>query len=421
MNHRDPEYGLLQTCLQQIERQLGWGPAEQWHNTAFNDLSEDIHQQVGILLSPTTLKRVWGRVRYQSQPSITTLNALAQFAGFENWRAFKNEYQVQQKRESIQPKRKSLSSRGIVLTSAAFMTIVFISIYSMIGSEPATREPNDYSQAVFSSKPVTEGLPNSVIFDFDLTGITADSFSIQQYWDPTKTIKIKPGQQQATGLYYWPGYFRAKLRADGAIVKEHDLFIKSNGWIATLDYEPVPKYIEGVQASAPYLSLPESVLEEIQNRTEMLTSSYHFVDELGAISADGFSLETRIRNIYHDKWAVCQKTRIILLGTKGAMVIPFSIPGCVSDIGLMLNDIYLDGKQHDLSAFGIDLSEFRDIRIEVQDMQARISVDEQAVYEGSYHEQVGRLVGIRYRFLGAGEVAHLHIMDDKGKVISLKE
>jgi len=415
MKQNYTERDLLQKCLRQIEKRLGWGPSKEWHNEVFNELSEAIHQQVDVMLSPTTLKRVWGRVSYKSRPSISTLNALAQFAGYENWRAFKNQGQIA-KREAAKPEKKSMSSRGIVLTSAAFMTIVFISIYSMIGSDSAAPIAKDYSQVQFSSRPIAKGLPNSVVFDLNLADITSESIYIQQYWDPNKTIKVNAGQQQATGIYYRPGYFRAKLLVDGQIIREHDLFIKSHGWMATLDYKPVPKYIYDVRQDKPFLSLPVSIINEIKASSTPLKSGYHYVDELGDISADHFTLDTRFRSIYNDKWAVCQSTQIVILGTTGAMVIPFSIPGCVSDIGLMLNDIYLDGKEHDLSAFGTDLSDYKRVKIHVQDKRVKVYIDQEEVYTGRYQEAVGQLVGIRYRFLGAGEVASLKIMNSEGEV-----
>lgn len=409
-----PEYELVQKCLLQIETQLGWGASEHWHNEVFTELSEVLHQTTNILLSPTTLKRVWGRINYKSKPSISTLNALSQFAGYSNWRDFKNQMAVPEEKKVD---KKSLSNRGLILTSAAFMTILFISLFSMIGSDGNQFAKADYSKISFSSYPVAEGLPNSVVFDFNLENVQSDSIFIQQFWDPTKTIKISSEQKQATGIYYWPGYFRAKLLIDGQILKEHDLFIKSEGWIGTVDYEPVPKYVNVTDLINENLKFPSAIIKEITSSSKPIISTYHLVDDFREVSGDNFLFETSFRTVYQEKWAVCQRTRVVILGTSGALLIPFSIPGCVSDIGLMLNDVYLNGKKHDLSAFGINLSTFRNIKINIQEKQVKIFVDQDKIYAGQYHQSIGRLVGIRYRFLGAGEVERLKITNSRGKII----
>lgn len=409
-----PEYELVQKCLLQIEKKLGWGSSDLWHNEVFIELSETMQQVTKVLLSPTTLKRVWGKVNYKNAPSISTLNTLSQFIGYTNWRDFKNKNEFQ---KPVRKVNKFAANRGLILTSAAFMTLLFISLFSMIGLKENRSAVSNYSNVKFSSHPITLGIPNSVVFDFELDQVKSDSIYIQQFWDPTKTIKINTEQQQATGIYYFPGYFRAKLLVDGQIIKEEDLFIKSPGWIGTIDYEPIPKYITNAELIHNGLSLPSAIVDEIKLNEAPLVSSFHLVDEFQDVSVDNFLMETSIRNVFKDKWAVCQTTRIVVLGATGAMIIPFSIPGCVSDIGLMLNDVYLDGKEHDLSAFGVDFSVYRNIEIKVKDKQVSVSVDQNEIYNGSYHESIGNFVGIRYRFLGAGEVSHLRIGNDKGQLI----
>ncbi|MGB5820903.1 MAG: hypothetical protein WBG90_15565, partial [Saonia sp.] len=74
--HTYSEHKLVQSCLLQIEEKLNWGSSSLWHNDVFVELSEVIHEKTQVLLSPTTLKRVWGRVDYKSDPSISTLNTL---------------------------------------------------------------------------------------------------------------------------------------------------------------------------------------------------------------------------------------------------------------------------------------------------------------------------------------------------------
>jgi hypothetical protein len=408
MSNQYPEHKIVQQCLSQIESQLQWGKSVDWHNDVFLELSEKIQQKTGVLLSPTTLKRVWGKVNYKSAPSISTLNTLSQFAGYENWRAFKNQsnqsllHKIQQR---ISP------NLGVIMSSAAIMTLVFISLYSLKGNEELSNF--DSSNIIFKSKTITEGLPNTVVFDLDLQGVQSDSIYIQQFWDPTKTIKLKSNQKQATGIYYFPGYFKAKLLVDGKKIKEHDLFIKSNGWSATIDYEPIPKFLKQSEIVNQGMSLPKKTLEMIKKSNDRIDASFHYVKDFGDISGDNFTLKTSIQSLYADKWAVCQKNRIVILGTNGAHIIPFSIPGCASDIDLLLNDVFLKGKEHDLSVLGTDFSSTKNIELKIVNKQLTVFIEGEKVFTQAYNESIGRLVGIRYRFTGAFKIHDLEIIDSK--------
>lgn len=405
------EYNDVQLCLVLIEEKLNWGSSKKWHNDVFIELSEKIQEETKVLLSSTTLKRVWGRVNYKSAPSISTLNALAQFAGFLNWRDFKNNTKTS---EFTFYKKTVVKNLRIIMLSAFIIAALFLSIFSM-SSNKSTRA-KDYSKVLFKSRAIVEGLPNSVVFDFDLKDVKSDNILIQQYWDATKTIKIDREQKQATGQYYFPGYFRAKLLIDDQIVKEHDLFIKSNGWLGTLDYEPVPKYFKQSEVRKENsLSFSKKILEEVVELEKPITSTFHYVNDLGNISGDNFELTSDVKNLFTEKWGVCQKTTIIIVGTKSALLIPFSISGCVSEIGLMLSDVYLDGKKSNLSAFGTDLSSFKNIKIKTEDKNVTVYIEGEQIYKSSYKESLGNIVGIRFKFKGIGEVEDLILKDLKGK------
>jgi hypothetical protein len=81
----------IEKCRRLIEEKLAWGSSEHWQNQDYEQLSERIFEVTNTTLSISTLKRVWGKVQYKSTPNLSTLNALAQFAGYENWRSFVSE------------------------------------------------------------------------------------------------------------------------------------------------------------------------------------------------------------------------------------------------------------------------------------------------------------------------------------------
>ena len=394
-----------------LEKHLGWGAVSGWHSSMFNELSEKIFANCQVMLSPATLKRFFGVVSHDGLPSTSTLDALSQFIGYNNWRDFKQDSPKKGRSfGSNVPKKTLYVTAGFLI---ALITIV------LIGSK-RPEDPEILETITFSSRSVTNSYPNSVIFDFDLKSIRTDSIHIQQYWDATKTIDIDKDQNQATGIYYFPGYFRAKLIVDGQMVKEHDLFLRSNGWMGTIEYKPVPKYFVPQLTPETILTYPEELTKEIETSSDPLVSVYHYINDLGNVSADNFTLNTSIRTTFNERWAVCQASIIYIIGTKGAFMIPFSKIGCSSDNNLMLNDVYLNGKEHDLSAFGTDLSEFTDIQLNVRDQNVIISIKGSEVFQAKYESTMGRLVGLRFKFIGLGEVEYFELLDQRGGEVELK-
>src|SRR6185503_6444379 len=219
-------------------------------------------------------------------------------------------------------------------------------------------------EIVFTSKPLADGLPNSVVFNVDLKGNTPGKTVIQQSWDSTKTVTLQPGQKEATAIYYMPGYFRAKLILDGKIVKQHDLFIKADKWMATIDHQPIPTYVKGKDLLLKdKMEVSENVLTEIKAITKPIWLTYHLVKPFGNLQSDNFTLESSIKNTFAEGPAVCKSAKIFVLCSKGAFIIPFTIPGCISDVNLKVNDVYLQGKSNDLSSFSADLSEWNPVKI----------------------------------------------------------
>ncbi len=68
-----------------VERRFGAGvntPAE------FNRLNDDIGARIGVSLSVSTLMRVWGYVASAARPNASTLNTLARYAGYRDFKQF---------------------------------------------------------------------------------------------------------------------------------------------------------------------------------------------------------------------------------------------------------------------------------------------------------------------------------------------
>lgn len=411
----------LEQCRRLIECQLGWGEAEAWSNADFVTLSEKIFERTGVQLSHTTLKRLWGRVRYESAPTPTTLNALAQFAGYDTWRAFQGSRSEALPEPAIAvteaPRPTPIPSRQRLWVAALVGLIVLaVAVLWAFRRQP---RPLRYGEVAFSSQPVARGIPNTVQFRYDATDSNADSVFIQQSWNPQLRFRVPKTARHYASTYYFPGYFRAKLVLNDSVVREHDLYLRSEGWLGTLDLNPIPVYFRTLNRPGGAVGLTEADLAAQQvNFTEKIpTTSLFFVEDFGEIPADDFTLQTRLRSTFNRGEAVCQKVSVGFLCSDGFHHVSLSIPGCVGELALGFGNAHAEGKTSDLSGFGVDFTEWVPLRCEVRKKAVRVFVNDRLAWQGRFTNDVGKLVGLRYRFHGTGEVASAVVSRADGKVM----
>src|SRR6185503_10388269 len=327
------EIFYLTECRRLIEARLGWGGSELWTSRDFGLLSEKIRETTDIHLSITTLKRIWGKVRYDSLPAVTTLDTLARFMGYEHWRDFR---QGQEKESAPAPPRASHSTKWVWVIVGVALVSGALSLYFTRKKTAPAIDPSRYQ---FSSKKVlTEGLPNSVIFDYDATASPYDSVYIQQSWDPARRKKVGKLQHQFTSVYYYPGFFKARLVIGQQVVKAHNLIIKTQGWLPIIEQATVPVYFreqDSLVEGKPFGITIEDIRKEnipLQPRTPWVR--YSNIGNWGSLRTDSFRLEATVKNGYREGTAICQHTEVRVLCEDGAIIIPLCNKGCVSELNL---------------------------------------------------------------------------------------
>jgi hypothetical protein len=400
----DKEKHYIETCRQRIEDKVGWGPGNEWQNQDFEALSKRIFKETKVSLSVSTLKRVWGKVRYEGNPNTATLNALAQFVGYEDWRTFTSNGQPKQANGTSNNVPRKFSFPNILKPVLAIAVLgIGVFLFSVMQSRPKQLE---YKNITFNSKATANTVPNTVVFNYNAKDSNADSVFIQQSWDPSRRFRVDKNSTEYTSTYYLPGYYRAKLILDTTIVAEHDIFIESKGWLATIDRDPIPVYAEEqkilhegiVSVGDEFLAEQKVDLEE-----EKLWTSYFRVLKNEVISDESFQMDATLMNTFGKGGSVCRYTQVVLLGTAGYINIPLSIKGCVGELGMQVGK-YIDGKTNDLSAFGVDFSHWTHVQCVVENKRITIRVNNSIAYEGDYQNSMGDIVGARIMFMGNGAV-----------------
>lgn len=79
--------------IENLKREVGLKFGRTIESAAdFDSLSISIRESISETISPSTLKRIFGYVKYDAEPSATTLSILSRYAGYTGWSDFCRNY-----------------------------------------------------------------------------------------------------------------------------------------------------------------------------------------------------------------------------------------------------------------------------------------------------------------------------------------
>jgi len=393
----------IDRCKKLIEEKLAWGHSSNWQAQNFDTLSELIFQETNVMLSVSTLKRIWGKVRYKSIPNLSTLNALARFAGYPNWRSLVNSS------DSLDSSGKVALSK-IKSTKKVWLFVSLMVVGILIGFMVQRKSSKQlfYNSIAFNSRPVSTGIPNTVIFKYDASQSNADSVFIQQNWDERRRVRVDKDRHEHASTYYLPGYYRAKLILNDSIVKEHDVFIESEDWMGILIKGSVPAYLpQSIYKHIGYLGIIQKDLKQDSSDYNLAAPEFLLthVNKSLQVDSKNFLLTLGIQNTYNHPSTPCKHTKLMLLGTNGVIIIPLSKPGCVGELKLRIGEQLMEGSSTNLSAFGVDFSRSVSLKCMAASGRIKIELNNKTVYEGEFTKGIGEIIGVRASFQGTGNIS----------------
>lgn len=445
-NNTDNYY--IRLCLQQVETKLKRGCSSEWTTYDFDQLSVEIQEATGVSLSVTTLKRLWGKLSYQHMPAMTTLNTIARFAGYADWRDFKQQSQEQlpvtehvpagnhlpkedvsvgghlPKENTTIPDHQPISTADDLRVQRkkrrqyAWWLLLLLPVAGAIflwGRQPA-KKMNAAAFQFSSNKMVSEGVPNSVVFNYDASAAGNDTVFIAQTWDVSRKVAVPKEKHQYSAIYYVPGYFKAKLMVGEQIVKTHDLLITSGGWVALCEKTSlVPVYFKKNEFQHDsILSVDVPLLQQyyLYDRPEPAPVRFVNVQDMGGLRNDHFVFETMLKNPKNDKSAACQLVQVLLLCKDDVIVVPLCPKGCVGNLELYGRGKGVSSKEADLSGFGCDLDNWVSLKVEGKGRQLRFRVNDQLAYELDCPAAATDIVGLQYRFFGPGAIKNTRFIQN---------
>ncbi len=434
----EAEKEIIESCLLEIESRLGWGSSADWNPYDFEKLSEELEKRTGVQLSVTTLKRLWGKIKYDHAPSLTTLNALAGYLGYGDWRGFKIKFkdspagdeevrleEVTLRAPMEQPYRENRTVRQgkSVFFLFSFGLLTLIAVYALNFKKKHSSGTYDIDPARFTfeaNKIKTSGLPNSVIFRYDASASPSESVFISQTWDTRRKARVDKNKKEHSAIYYYPGYFRAKLMVDTTVVKTHDIQITTDGWLGLVEIEETtPVYFQEQEIlKAGWIGLDEKAFKDHNLPLLPLCPKVRIYNQrdFEGLMNDRFVFETSVMNPFNGGDNACQKVQILIQCKDDIIIIPLSAKACVGDLQLSFAGTRVSSKSADLSGFGADLNQWTHVKIICLNKKATIWVNGVEAYSLSFPHYPTGIVGVQYRFNGPAAIRDTWFIKDGRKI-----
>ena len=426
------ERKLIEKCKQKIhETFFPLKNGERLRQRDFEYLLEQIQDKSGIKVSLSTLKRIW-REDYNKMPHTTTLNALVALIGYNDWREFQlafSEKNLKEMQPAIPVNRRVKQYWPYLVAVGTFLVILIVSSGSMDLEKPKTSANEKVfisDQFEFSvNKTVTSGLPNSVIFHYNLADCKADSFFIQKSWNPANKIPINPANNYLSEIYYTPGFHWARLIANDSIIDWAAVHVLSDGWFAIAKYDRydrIPVYLDQMDLfQNGALSISKDNFQ--QSKVDLdrnIHLRYYNVQTFEGVDAQNFVLETRARcekvlNI------ACPKFDFMLLTESGVFYLELTTMGCVSELELKFGERQIYGRNNDLSALGTNVYEWQEIEWKTDQKKVEIKINGEIVYNTDFEFDFGKIVGVIGSFTGPGSMDYFRLKDLEGKTVYADE
>jgi len=418
MNHSEGEY--IARCKQMIEEKFHLESDQgALRQRDLEYLADQIEEKSGIKLSLSTLKRLWKK-DYDKTPHPSTLQALVSVLGCKSWQDFKLRAPISQTTVVMEQKKHTSPFNrwmGLFIIGALLFIVWLIAYPRKVGSaKPLIRGPVIFT----GNKTVSQGVPNTVVFNYDVSNVDADSFFFQQAWNQNEKVRIDQKGHYYANIYYYPGFHKAKLIANDSVIKRFRVHITTDGWLplvrrAFTDNTPIYIKTNPLVNGTLHVTPIDLTSSNVDADKDFLLS-YFNVRDFENTNSDNFSLDTRIKCDSLNTMP-CPAFQLTVICEENIFFLTMTGKGCERNIAIQMGEVYQDGRNNDLSAFGRDLYNWQNLRIQVAQKRATIYLDDQPVHSITFQKDFGKVVGLVYNFEGTGAIDYVKLRNGENRLV----
>ena len=425
------DHELVEICMAALCKKAGFPDTSALVQRDLQTLTDAIETRTGVLISLSTIKRLLNG-QFSRLPQIATLNALAQYLDYPNWQAFRlGVLPSDRLRPSALgagptsiPKGKPAPNRPAPKKRIRIATALLLLATVALLAVKLVHHPTlaNLDKAKFSATKVTgNDLPNSVIFHYDIDDVTADSFFIQQSWDRNRRVRIYKKNYTLTDIYYEPGYHTAKLFANDKIIRTFDVSIPTDRWVFYIKEQPFKGHVVYItpanhhKDSTLQLTIKDLEAANIDIQKYNAFIQVFFPSRI-QYTSDDFTLHclVRVDNINN---ANCPFLMTEIFCQHNFMYFQNRLKGCTSETIAQFGDNFLDGKTHDLSGLGTDITRWQRLALTVKDHKVTVTINGIPAYSATYKASGGLITGLGFIANGLCAVDSIDLRSGNGQPI----
>lgn len=427
--------------LSEIEKKFNKGSSANWTSKYFEALSEEIYLKTNVLISTSTLKRIFGKVSTNEEyyPQQSTLNALKEFSGVtikepksefyfsqihqqleEN--DLNAEVQLPQSEKQSVPiaETKNTSKPKIKLKGKTwvyglcFVTLLLFA-YGFVKFIWPSAQLTDPKFHVIKLDGKNSFM--TARYGFDISKIK-DSVFFKDGTRYGKLVYVEPTSDNMAFFYNKPGNYFASLRTRKNILADSIcILVRTNGWESAIGYlyQTDRNYYVDLQKATQngYFHIDKKLMPAYGVDTNKHVLCYLENFKQTNQNGDSFLFETDIKNTVRWNSLRCNAFEFAIAGDNGNIKFEIVNEGCSTYSQAILSENYMDGFKHDLSQLTNNFSEFKNIKVINTNKNVSLKIDNNEVFKGTYENSIGNLVGISIVFHGSGFVKTISLKKDE--------
>ena len=400
----------LNDIVKCCENRFNHGLAADWKHSDFNELNREILRDTDVNISPSTLKRIFGKVSVDDDyiPQLATVDALKKYGKYSEL-------------ENTVPALPSVVESNPIIRTRKFkpLRIILPVLVVVIGL---------LTWQLFQTKNISgniklirkEGqLPATAVFELQLPK-TEDSLFVN-FGDKSPILYIRPGEKMAAHIYYFPGVFTVSFQTRKQVIATASAFINSDGWIGFAchrqDDIPIRFFafpavkngndslfqVSNNQLAKMGLDTTGPILSRLSNYTPV------------AHSADDFIFETTFKNTLPEKGVFCRSTQFQISGSNSMIRFKWVNAGCSQRVLNVVSEKTFKGATDDLSQFVLNLNQWNTVKLVNHNRQVILYVNGKQIFTGAYQKSLGDIKGLFLEFEGTGWVKTCELKTIDGK------